>query len=170
MMKRTPALLMAGLLTAGSAVAQVDLSKLPAPSTQQGVTYAKDIKPLFETSCVRCHSGDRARNNLHLDSLEGALKGSRDHKVITPGDSQGSLLVVAVAQLNPRSAMPPIPRPPRRGGAPGATNSPPMTPMSADGATNQPPGARRGPTGPPPKPLTKDQVALVRAWIDQGAK
>jgi hypothetical protein len=24
--------------------------------------------------------------------------------------------------------------------------------------------------GPPPKPLTAEQVGLVRAWIDQGAK
>jgi Planctomycete cytochrome C len=110
-MKHASALLIAGLLTAGSAVAQVDLSRLPPPSKEQGVTFDKDIKPLFEASCVRCHSGDRARNNLHLDSLEGVLKGSKDHKVIDPGDSGKSPLVIAVAQLNPRSAMPPPPRP-----------------------------------------------------------
>ena len=169
-MKHTSALLFAGLLTAGSAVAQVDLSKLPPPSPQKGVTYDKDIKPLFEASCVRCHSGDRARNNLHLDSLEGAIKGSRDHKVISPGDSEKSPLVIAIAQLNPRSAMPPPPRQPRRGGAAGSTNSAPPPPMSPDGGTNQPGGGRRGPAGPPPKPLTPAQVGLVRAWIDQGAK
>ena len=169
-MKHASALLIAGLLTAGSAVAQVDLSKLPPPSKQQGVTFDIDIKPLFEASCVRCHSGDRARNNLHLDSLDGVLKGSRDHKVIDPGNSEKSPLVLAVAQLNPRSAMPPLPRPPRRGGAAGSTNSPPPAPMSAAGVTNQSPDGRRGPMGPPPKPLTKEQVALVRAWIDQGAK
>src|ERR1017187_167987 len=152
-MKRTFALLIAGLVSVGSAVAQADLSKLPPPSKQQGVAFDKDIKPLFEASCVRCHGGDRARNNLRLDSLEGVLKGSKDHKVIDPGDSEKSRLVIAVAQLNPRTAMPPPPRPPRRGGAAGSTNSPPPVPMSADGRTNQSPAGPRRPMGPPPKPL-----------------
>jgi hypothetical protein len=31
------------------------------------------------------------------------------------------------------------------------------------------PGGQRN-FGPPPKPLTAEQVGLVRAWIDQGAK
>ena len=32
------------------------------------------------------------------------------------------------------------------------------------------PGGPGGGFGPPPKPLTAEQVGLVRAWIDQGAK
>ena len=68
-------------------LAGADLSKLPPSSKQQNITYAKDIKPLFEASCVRCHGGDRAKAGLHLDSLPGVLKGSKDGKVIVPGKS-----------------------------------------------------------------------------------
>ena len=34
---------------------KLDLSKLPPASTQKGVTFEKDIKPLFEASCTGCH-------------------------------------------------------------------------------------------------------------------
>ena len=83
-----------------TAFAGPDISKLPPPSKQQNITYAKDIKPLFEASCVRCHSGDRAKAGLHLDSLEGVLKGTKEGKVIAPGKSEQSDLVIAVARLD----------------------------------------------------------------------
>jgi hypothetical protein len=40
------------------------------------------------------------------------------------------------------------------------------------GPGGPPPGGPGGQHnfGPPPKPLTAEQVGLVRAWIDQGAK
>ncbi len=66
---------------------------------QTGVTYATDIKPIFDASCVKCHSGDSAKARLHLDTLEGALKGTKDGKVVKPGDSAKSLIVKAVAHL-----------------------------------------------------------------------
>jgi len=160
------ALALAGVVSA----APVDLSKLPPPSTQQGLTYEKDIHPLFEASCVHCHSGPRPRGGLRLDTREGVLKGSKDGKVLVPGDSEKSKLVIAVAQLDPDSAMPPKPHPHRRRGPGGesssesATNAPNSRPGPGEGAPNP-----RRPKGPPPKPLTAEQVGLVRAWIDQGA-
>ena len=152
-------------LALASTAHAVDLSKLPPASSKQDVTYDKDIKPIFESaSCVHCHSGERPKAGLRLDSLQGVLKGSKDGKVIQPGKSQKSDLVIAVAQLDPDTAMPPKPKRGRRG--PGE--------MGGSGAmhgTNAPAGGP-GPHnfGPPPKPLTAEQVGLVRAWIDQGAK
>ena len=40
----------AGFATA----AEVDLTKLPPPSDQPGLTYETNIRPLLEASCVRC--------------------------------------------------------------------------------------------------------------------
>src|SRR2546430_16228014 len=53
---------------------EVDISKLPAPSDKQGVTYAKDIKPIFEKSCIKCHGSEKQKGKLRLDSLEATLR------------------------------------------------------------------------------------------------
>jgi len=160
----------AGVGVATAALA-VDLSKLPPPSTQKGVTYAKDIAPLFKANCVDCHGAQRPRNDLRLDSLEGTLKGSKDGQVIIPGKSDKSDLVINICwEAGPEHPMPPKPQA-RRGGprGPGGTNAPPA------GATNQPPPGPGGPGGPRMggpvrKELTPEQIGLIRAWIDQGAK
>ncbi len=151
------------LATTASAI---DLSKLPPASTQPGVTFDKDIKPIFEASaCVRCHGAERPKGGLRLTSLEAVLKGGKEGKVVEPGKSEKSDLVIAVAQLDPETAMPPKQKPGRRGG-PGGPGGPGG--MQGTNAPAGGPGQR--PQGPPPKPLTPEQVGLVRAWIDQGAK
>jgi mono/diheme cytochrome c family protein len=154
---------MAGLGVATGALA-VDLTKLPPASTQTGVTYAKDIQPIFKASCFDCH-GDQARpkHGLRLDSLAAALKGSQDGEVIVPGKSDKSDLVINICwEAKPEHPMPP--NPPARRGGPDGTGAP--------GAGNQPPPGPGGP-GPaaaPRKELTPEQIGLIRAWIDQGAK
>jgi hypothetical protein len=157
-MKMTSALLIAGILTTLTADAQVDLSKLPPASSKTGVTFQNDIFPIFKDSCVRCHGEEKPKAGLRLDSAEAAVMGSKRKngtysKVLVPGDSAKSDLVIAIARLDPETAMPPT----RQG-----------RPRKPDAAgTDQPAG---GPPPPPAKPLTAEQVALVRAWIDQGAK
>jgi hypothetical protein len=111
-----------------------DAAKLPPPAEKQGVTFATDIKPIFEKSCVRCHAPGKAKANLQLDSLASVLKGGEGGKVVHPGDSSTSRLVYNVAYVGRGKPMPP----PRN---------------KANIA-----------------PLTKEQVGLIRAWIDQGAK
>ena len=81
----------------------VDTSKLPPASDQKGVTYAKDIKPIFEKSCVKCHGAEKPKAKLRLDSLEGALKGGEDGKVIEPGNSAGEAAPRNVAIERPAS-------------------------------------------------------------------
>lgn len=123
----------------------IDISKLPAASSQQGVTYAKDIKPILDDSCTDCHDVDKQKGKLRLDNLAAILKGGEDGKVVTPGNSAKSKLVISVARLDRESAMPP----------------------------DRKPGKDIGPDGqklPPVTHLTAEQVGLIRAWIDQGAK
>jgi uncharacterized membrane protein len=121
-----------GLVLAATAHA----GELPPAAAKSGVTYAGDIKPILDNSCVKCHSGDKPKGHLKLDSLEGALKGGKDGKVIALGDSAKSMLIQAVAH------------------------------MSKDDQDWMPPLHNRANIGP----LTAEQIGLLRAWIDQGAK
>src|SRR5262249_18756513 len=116
-MKNKSLVLISCLVAVGSAALAEppDLSKLPPASTKKDVTYATDIKALLDASCVRCHGAERPKAGLHLNTLEGVLNGSKDGKVVEPGKSEKSLLLIAVARIDPRSAMPPQPRGPRRG-------------------------------------------------------
>ncbi len=114
---------------------QVDISKIPPASDKQGVTYAADIKPIFDQSCIKCHSGEKPKGKLRLDSLENALKGGEDGKVIEPGKSAESLLVHNIAHVGDEDDYMPPPN-----------NKEKIL------------------------PLTKEQIGLIRAWIDQGAK
>jgi hypothetical protein len=158
-----------GLAAIGSSVfAEPDLSKLPPASDKKGLTYAKDIRPLFEASCFRCHGEERHRGDLRLDSLEAVLTGGQDGKVVVPGKSKESLLVIAVAQLDDETAMPP-----KRGGGRGG-------PGGAGGPRG--PGGRGG-FGPgmvmapqmlsqadknSDQKLTKEEfTALAAVWFDK---
>lgn len=186
--KTISAILIAGAVASASAA--FDASKLPPASTKTGVTYATDIKPLLDASCIKCHGAEKPKAGLRLDSLEGVLKGSKEGKILVVSNSAKSLIVEAVSQLDPESAMPPKPRKGRPGkggpgGQPGQGGGEGGQPKEGQGNGDHPqagaPGAgapgggagaggKGGPQGPPPKPLTAEQVGLVRAWIDQGAK
>jgi len=124
------------LTTVVSAEDATPAATLPPAASKTGVTYATDIKPIFDASCVKCHSGDRPKARLKMDSLEGVLKGNKDGKIVTPGDSANSVMIKAVAHLTkePEGWMPPL---------------------------NNKAGI---------KPLTPEEIGLIRAWIDQGAK
>lgn len=131
---RIAAVIASFALLAASAPAadKVDPSKLPAPvAKQDGVTFAKDLKPLFEKSCVKCHGPEKQKGKLRLDSLESTLKGGENGEILKKGKSAESGLVHSIARLDEDEAMPP------------------------EGKGD---------------PLTKEQIGLVRAWIDQGAK
>lgn len=183
-------------LVFASVSAEPDLSKLPAASNKKGLTYEKDIKPILTASCIGCHGEEKQKGDLRLDSLEALLKGGENGEIIVSGKSAESPLVIAVSRLDEETAMPPMRKGigpggpggpkgpgaengPRPGGAPGAgQEGPPTPPTGPDGKPlPRPGGAGRpggpgGPGGPPKmaKPLTAQQVGIVRAWIDQGAK
>ncbi len=111
-------------------------AKLPPASDKQGVTYATDTKPIFDAACVKCHSGDKPKAHLHMDTLEGVLKGTKHGKILKAGDSANSLILKAIAHALPDQDgwMPPL--------------------HNKAGIKN----------------LTPEQIGLIRAWIDQGAK
>ena len=142
---------------AGAGIASSVLAldyKLPPVSAQQNVTYATDIRPIFERNCFKCHGEDTQKRHLRLDSLAAVLKGCEDGPVIFPGKSDQGDLVLEVTGMGDHD-MPPWP------------SAPPL--LSREHPATPPPAI--GDDGLPlPKPLTAAQIGLIRAWIDQGAK
>jgi hypothetical protein len=116
------------LCSCGQAAEALDSAKLP-PSATVSVDFARDIKPILENSCLRCHGPEKPKNHFRLDNREAALKGGENGIDIIPGASAKSPLVYYVAGLVTDMEMPPL---------------------------------GKG------TPLTTNQVALLRAWIDQG--
>ena len=97
-----------GCIAATGALAQD--AKLPPASDKQNITYATDIKAIFDVACVKCHSGDKAKARLHMDTLEGVLKGGgRQGKFVVAGAPEKSPLIQSIAHLskNPEGWMPP---------------------------------------------------------------
>src|SRR6266404_2121754 len=96
-------------LTALAADKEIDVSKLPPASDKKGVTYDKDIKPIFDKSCTKCHGSEKQKAKLRLDSLSAALKGSENGKILESGNSAKSKIVHNVARIGDEDDwMPPV--------------------------------------------------------------
>src|SRR5262245_47927573 len=78
--------------------ATVDVSKLP-PAAERTIDFAKDIRPLLEKSCLKCHCPEQAKGKLLLDTREHALKGGENGPAILPGQSSKSSLIHFTARL-----------------------------------------------------------------------
>ena len=87
--------------------AEVDVTKLPPPATVK-VDFARDIKPILETSCLRCHGPEKPKSKFRLDSRQTALKGGDVGVDILPGNSAKSPLIQYVAYLVEDTEMPPV--------------------------------------------------------------
>jgi hypothetical protein len=86
--------------------AEIDESKLP-PTANVQVDFARDIKPILQASCLRCHGPEKPKNGFRLDNRAAALKGGDDGVDILPGNSAKSPLVHYVARVVPDREMPP---------------------------------------------------------------
>ena len=78
---------------------------LPAPSPRP-VSFATDIKPLFEASCVQCHAKGKDKGGLSLETKQALLKGGDTGPAAVVGKSDVSLIVKMVAGVDPDSVMP----------------------------------------------------------------
>ena len=111
--------------------AEVEASKLPPAATAQ-IDFDRDVRPIFQQSCIRCHGPEKPKSHFRLTDRAAALKGGDNNPDdIVPGDSARSRLIHYVARVAEDLEMPPL---------------------------------GKG------EPLTDEQIGVLRAWIDQGAK
>lgn len=83
-----------------------DSGRLP-PAATAPVDFAKDILPILESSCLRCHGAVNPKGRFRLDNREAALRGGENGIAILPGRSAESRLIHLVARLDADMQMPP---------------------------------------------------------------
>ena len=81
------------------------IAQLP-PSAARPIDFTRDIKPILQVSCVRCHARGRDRGGFSIETRERMLKGGDDGPALVPGDSSSSHLIALVAGLDPDEVMP----------------------------------------------------------------
>jgi hypothetical protein len=90
-----------------AAAAEIDVSKLPPAATTK-VDFNRDVRPIFEQSCLRCHGQEKPRSHFRLTTREAALKGGDSNtNDIVPSDSGSSRLIHYVSGLVEAMQMPP---------------------------------------------------------------
>ena len=116
---------LAGLLIIGAsflmaAVATPGLTRAGDPG------FEKDVLPILETKCNRCHGGKSRGGQLDLRTLDALMKGGVTGPAIKKGDSKKSLMI----EMMHYNEMPPKKEKQR---------------------------------------VTKDELDLMRKWVDTGA-
>src|SRR5438874_9773996 len=87
------------------ALTPAQLAQLPPPASHQ-INFSKEIKPLFEASCIKCHGRGRDKGGLRIDTRETLLKGGDSGLAVVPGKSAESLLIALVQGIEPDNIMP----------------------------------------------------------------
>ena len=100
----------AGLLVASAGLAQGDLTveqkaKLPSP-VEHKVSFAREISPLLEQSCTKCHGKGKAKGGFSIETREKLLTGGDSGVAVVIGKSADSYLVELVSGIDPDNVMP----------------------------------------------------------------
>ena len=135
-----------GALKAGIVAATGGLAFIfatPARAAEAPIDFASQIQPILKDSCVKCHSLDNPRK-----TAAGGLRLDDKAAALKGGKIGGDI----VPGDSSKSLMYKLL----------------LGPTTVNGKkVDAMPKARRGEE---PKHLTKDQIDLIKNWIDQGAK
>jgi uncharacterized membrane protein len=59
----------------------------------ENVSYSRDIYPLVERRCIKCHGGEFPSEGLSMESYQSLMSGSQNGQVIVAGDANNSLII-----------------------------------------------------------------------------
>jgi len=88
-----------------AALSPEQMRQLPHAATEK-IDFVRDIQPLFEASCAKCHGRGKDKGGFRLDTRETFLKGGDSGPVVFANRSAESRLIELVSGLNPDSVMP----------------------------------------------------------------
>ena len=79
-----------------------------SPAQAEPIDFERDVAPILEDRCWRCHGERRQRGGLRLDRLAAALRGGDSGAAaVVPGRPETSYLLELVHHLDPERKMPP---------------------------------------------------------------
>jgi hypothetical protein len=67
-------------------------SSVAADAPSDELTFAKDVQPILESKCVKCHSGPAPKGGLDLRRKDSLLRGGDSGPALTQGAAESSLL------------------------------------------------------------------------------
>jgi hypothetical protein len=84
------------------------MSIAPGGVRARDVDFARDIRPIFEARCAKCHGEKLEKSGLRIDVRASVLKGGKSGKpAVVPGRSDESQLFRRVTSKDPEEVMPP---------------------------------------------------------------
>jgi mono/diheme cytochrome c family protein len=95
------------LVTMAFTTIPVEAQESKSSSGHRIIEFDRDIRPILETSCLRCHGPERPKSHFRLDDRDAALKGGNDGVDILPGRASESPLLQRVASSDENNQMPP---------------------------------------------------------------
>ena len=121
------------MLVVSGTPATVSLSADGGQTTQEAVSFSRQIRPLLAENCFACHGPDDEHReaDMRLDIKESVAAVANGNNVIVPGDSSQSELYVRITSAHEDERMPP---------------------------------AESG------RELSRQEIELIRRWIDEGAE
>ena len=99
-------------------------------SAKETVDFVKQIKPILERNCVRCHGPEESKGDFQLHTKETFFRGGLEGAPVEPGDAEASLLFELIS-------------------------------LGPDEEGRMPPEG---------DPLSKEEIELIKRWINEGAK
>ena len=81
------------------------LDQLPPAATHE-VDFGKEIRPILESACIKCHGHGKAKGGFRLDTRETTLSESDSGRAVVPGRSRDSYLIHLVSGLDEENVMP----------------------------------------------------------------
>jgi mono/diheme cytochrome c family protein len=97
--------LLSALALSVAAQPRAQTPSLPPPA-DRAIDFVRDIKPILQNSCVKCHGRGRSKGGFSLETRDAMLEGGDSGAAVTPGASQNSHLIALVAGLDPDLVMP----------------------------------------------------------------
>ena len=70
---------------------QIPMAQLGA-IPQADISYSKDVYPILESRCGKCHMGSFTSENLNMETYDSLMAGSQNGAVIVAGNAKESLL------------------------------------------------------------------------------